>query len=454
MGVIPRIAVHVFKDSVRDKVLYNLVIFAVLFISASYLIGQLTAGQDVKIIKDLGLSATNVFGLFIAVFIGIGLVAKEVERRSIYTILSKPVRRHEVILGKYSGLVLTLAVNLAVMMIAVYTVLAYISWTETEAFKRGWEAPATDPAMLTAFFLIFVQLALVTAIALFFSTFSSPILSAVLTFGLYVAGHFNADLSDFQEVIDSPVAAAVAKGLYYVLPKPRPVQRHGRGGARAAGDCRLRCAHHRIRGGVHRRAAPRLNVHLRQAGLQVTSSPVPVDGGRVARASWWTRPVTFGLVICLLVGVIVTLQIIRDDRYQVAREQVAALYILSGNVLGRMALSFDALLADVYWMRAVNHYGSTKISEDENKSYDLLYPLLDMTTTLDPRFNVAYRFGSIFLAEAFPNGPGRPDQAVALLQKGIPQRSHEVGVCHGHRLHLLLVATGLPGSGSLVRTGE
>ena len=151
----------------------------------------------------------------------------------------------------------------------------------------------------------------------------------------------------------------------------------------------------------------------------MTSSPVPVDGGRVARASWWTRPVTFGLVICLLVGVIVTLQIIRDDRYQVAREQVAALYILSGNVLGRMALSFDALLADVYWMRAVNHYGSTKISEDENKSYDLLYPLLDMTTTLDPRFNVAYRFGSIFLAEAFPNGPGRPDQAVALLQKGI-----------------------------------
>ena len=222
MGVIPRIAVHVFKDSVRDKVLYNLVIFAVLFISASYLIGQLTAGQDVKIIKDLGLSATNVFGLFIAVFIGIGLVAKEVERRSIYTILSKPVRRHEVILGKYSGLVLTLAVNLAVMMIAVYTVLAYISWTETEAFKRGWEAPATDPAMLTAFFLIFVQLALVTAIALFFSTFSSPILSAVLTFGLYVAGHFNADLSDFQEVIDSPVAAAVAKGLYYVLPNLGP----------------------------------------------------------------------------------------------------------------------------------------------------------------------------------------------------------------------------------------
>ena len=222
MTVIPRIAVHVFKDSVRDKVLYNLVIFAVLLISASYLIGQLTAGQDVRIIKDLGLTATNVFGLFIAVFIGIGLVAKEVERRSIYAILTKPVRRHELILGKYAGLVLTLAVNVAVMAVAFYAVLGYMSWVENEEFKRGWEAPATDPAMLTAFFLIFVQLALVTAIALFFSTFSSPILSAVLTFGLYVTGHFSTDLNNFQEVVDSPVAAAVARGLYYLLPNLGP----------------------------------------------------------------------------------------------------------------------------------------------------------------------------------------------------------------------------------------
>ena len=222
MTVIPRIAAHVFKDSVRDKVLYNLVIFAVLLIAASYLIGQLTAGQDVRIIKDLGLTATNIFGLFIAVFIGIGLVAQEVERRSIYTILSKPVRRHELILGKYGGLVLTLAVNVAIMAVAFYAVLGYMSWVETEEFKRGWEAPATDPAMLIAFFLIFIQLALVTAIALFFSTFSSPILSAVLTFGLYVAGHFNADLNNFREVVDSPMAAAVARGLYYVLPNLGP----------------------------------------------------------------------------------------------------------------------------------------------------------------------------------------------------------------------------------------
>jgi ABC-type transport system involved in multi-copper enzyme maturation permease subunit len=222
MALISRIAVHVFKESVRDKVLYNLVLFAVLLIGASYLIGQLTAGQDVKIIKDLGLAATQVFGLFIAVFIGIGLVSKEVERRSIYSLLAKPVRRHELILGKYAGLVLTLAVNIAVMAVALYAVLGYMSWVETEEFKQSWEAPATDPAMLWAVFLVFTQLMLVTAIALFFSTFSSPILSAVLTFGLYVVGHFNADLRNFENVVDSPTAASLARVLYYVLPNLAP----------------------------------------------------------------------------------------------------------------------------------------------------------------------------------------------------------------------------------------
>ena len=97
MRAIGAIAINVFRESVRDKVLYNLVLFAILLIGASYLIGQLTAGQDVKIIKDLGLAATSLFGLFIAVFIGIGLVSKEVERRSIYSLLAKPIHRHQLV---------------------------------------------------------------------------------------------------------------------------------------------------------------------------------------------------------------------------------------------------------------------------------------------------------------------------------------------------------------------
>jgi ABC-type transport system involved in multi-copper enzyme maturation permease subunit len=212
------IAINVFRESVRDKVLYNLVLFAVLLTGASYLIGQLTAGQDVKIIKDLGLSATSMFGLFIAVFIGIGLVSKEVERRSIYSLLAKPIRREQLIVGKYGGLMLTLAVNVAIMAVATYAVLAYMAWGTPPNVRAAWDAPAVDPRILEAVLLIFVELMLVTAVALFFSTFSSPLLSAAFTFAFYIVGHFSSDLRNFQDVVDSPGAARVARGLYWVLP--------------------------------------------------------------------------------------------------------------------------------------------------------------------------------------------------------------------------------------------
>jgi ABC-type transport system involved in multi-copper enzyme maturation permease subunit len=212
------IAVNVFRESVRDKVLYNLVLFAVLLIGASYLLGQLTAGQDVKIIKDLGLSATLIFGVFIAVFIGIGLVSKEVERRSIYSLIAKPIHRYHVVLGKYAGLTLTLAVNVAIMAAALYAVLAYMSWGVSADVQRAWDAPALDPAMLKAIVLIFVELMLITAIALFFSTFSSPMLSAAFAFSFFVVGHFSTDLRNFDQVVDSPAAARLARGVYWVLP--------------------------------------------------------------------------------------------------------------------------------------------------------------------------------------------------------------------------------------------
>ena len=176
------IAVNVFRESVRDKVLYNLVAFAILLIGASYLLGQLTAGQDVKIIKDLGLAATSLFGLFIAIFIGIGLVSKEVERRSIYSLLAKPIHRYQLVLGKYAGLTLTLLVNVAIMAAALYAVLLSMAWGASAEVQRAWDAPALDPALLEAVGLILIELMLITAIALFFSTFSTPILSAAFTF--------------------------------------------------------------------------------------------------------------------------------------------------------------------------------------------------------------------------------------------------------------------------------
>ena len=218
MRTIGHVAVNVFKESVRDKVLYNLVVFAVLLIAGSFLIGEMTAGSDMKIIKDLGLASIATFGRLIAIFIGIGLVWKEVERRSIYALLSKPLRRSEFVVGKFAGLALTLLVNVAVMTAALYVLLAFMDTRFDAQVRATWPAPAVDPHLLTAVLLIFLELTLLTAIALFFSTFSSPFLSAVLTLGLWVAGYFNADLRNFESVTSSPAAIWMARVLYYVLP--------------------------------------------------------------------------------------------------------------------------------------------------------------------------------------------------------------------------------------------
>jgi ABC-type transport system involved in multi-copper enzyme maturation permease subunit len=218
MNAVRAVAVAVFRESVRDRVFYNLVLFAVLLVAASILIGQLTAGQDVKIIKDLGLAATSLFGLFISVFVGINLVSKEVERRSVYPLFAKPVRRAEFVLGKYAGLLMTLLANMAVMTIALYAVLYFLSRGVPAPIQSAWDAPAMDPALLKAIVLIYFNLAVVTAVALFFSTYSSPIVSTLFTLGVYVAGQFNADLKRFDLIVESPVAVAVAKACYYVLP--------------------------------------------------------------------------------------------------------------------------------------------------------------------------------------------------------------------------------------------
>ena len=147
------------------------------------------------------------FGLFIAIFIGIGLVSKEVERRSIYSLLAKPIHRYQLVLGKYAGLTLTLLVNVALMAAALYAVLLSMAWGVSAEVQRAWDAPALDPALVEAVGLILIELMLITAIALFFSTFSTPILSAAFTFGLFIAGHFSTDLRNFDQVVNSAAAA-------------------------------------------------------------------------------------------------------------------------------------------------------------------------------------------------------------------------------------------------------
>lgn len=127
----------------------------------------------------------------------------------------------------------------------------------------------------------------------------------------------------------------------------------------------------------------------------------------------------FLLLMAGLIMSVVLLQIARERQVEQRDLDPQLLYVRSGPLLQRLAISYDALLADAYWIRAIQHYGGTRLSGKPDKRYDLLHPLLDITTSLDPQFGVAYRFGAIFLAEGYPDGPGRPDQAIELLKKGM-----------------------------------
>jgi ABC-type transport system involved in multi-copper enzyme maturation permease subunit len=209
MSTIPGVvAINTFREAVRDRVLYNLFFFALMMIGASILVGEISIGISRLVIINLGLSAISIFGLVMAIFIGVGLVHKEIEKRTLYTLLSKPVKRWEFLVGKFGGLLLTLTVNTALMTVGLGAALYYVSGN----FLR------TDVSILVAVYFILLELGLVTALALFFSCFSSPMLSTLFTLGLYVAGIFSADIRDIGLLTRSPVMQAAARAIYYVLP--------------------------------------------------------------------------------------------------------------------------------------------------------------------------------------------------------------------------------------------
>jgi ABC-type transport system involved in multi-copper enzyme maturation permease subunit len=209
MSTIPGVvAVNTFREAVRDRVLYNLIFFALMMIGASILVGEISIGISRLVIINLGLSAISIFGLVMAIFIGVGLVHKEIEKRTLYTLLSKPVKRWEFLVGKFGGLLLTLTVNTALMTVGLGAALYYVS----RSFLR------TDVSILVAVYFILLELGLVTALALFFSCFSSPMLSTLFTLGLYVAGIFSRDIRDIGMLTRSPAMQAAARVIYYGLP--------------------------------------------------------------------------------------------------------------------------------------------------------------------------------------------------------------------------------------------
>jgi len=198
------IAINTFREAIRDRILYLLLVFALLLIFSSRIVGVLTVGDENKIVKDFGLSSIDAFGVMTAIFVGVGLVFKEIERRTIYTIVTRPIHRSQFIFGKYAGLVLTLAVNTSIMTAGYFGLL----------LARG----AADPRLLIAVGLAFIQFMLVTAIAIFFSSFSTPILSGIFTLSLYVLGQLSWSFLLLRDRIGGGLAGALCEVLYHVVP--------------------------------------------------------------------------------------------------------------------------------------------------------------------------------------------------------------------------------------------
>jgi ABC-type transport system involved in multi-copper enzyme maturation permease subunit len=206
INIIFTIARNTFREAVRDRVLYNLVLFVLLITASAIFLGELTAGHEDRMIVNLGLGAMLLFGAFISIFVGVGLVSKEIEKRTVYAIFSKPVGRGEFIVGKYLGLCLTLLVNVLIMGVGVSLALLYVGGASL--IQSIWGA----------IFLIFCELSILTAVAILFSSFSSASLSALLTFFVFIIGHFSLSLREFADNLGSAFAKFFFTLIYYLFP--------------------------------------------------------------------------------------------------------------------------------------------------------------------------------------------------------------------------------------------
>ncbi len=201
------VAFNTFREAVRDRVLYNLVAFAVLLSGAAILVGEISIDIERLVVVNLGLTAVSLFGVVIAIFMGIGLVSKEIEKRTLYTVLARPVRRWEFVVGKFFGLTGTLVVNTFFMAIGVFLALLYV------AHKFG----KADIPVLVALYFIVLEFLIVCALALLFSSFSTPLMSAVFSFALFIIGSLAEDLRGFAHITHG-LAGIVATGVAYLVP--------------------------------------------------------------------------------------------------------------------------------------------------------------------------------------------------------------------------------------------
>lgn len=175
------IAFNTFRESIRDKILYNIGLLAVALAFFSIVLGEWSVFDRAYVIKSTTLSVMSLSGLLISIFVGISLVQKEIQRRTVLTLLSKPISRASFIIGKYFGLLAVVLVHLVLLTVIFYVILLCTNASPTLS-------------ILTAVYMIFCEMAVVIAVALLFSSFSSTVLSALFTLGIYFAGHLSNQL--------------------------------------------------------------------------------------------------------------------------------------------------------------------------------------------------------------------------------------------------------------------
>jgi len=199
------IAQVTYREAVRNRVLYSLLFFVAALILVSAVMDHMTFGQSGRVVLDLGLAGVHVCGALIAMFLAVSLMSREVSRKTLHVVLAKPVGRASFLLGKYLGLVGTLAVVVGLMGLALMGVTAVFG-----------QAPGL--AFIEAVAMIWVELAVLTAVALLFATFTGPFLSGMFTLGVFVIGHLTPGLKELGASSGDPVVAALTGAVYYAMP--------------------------------------------------------------------------------------------------------------------------------------------------------------------------------------------------------------------------------------------
>ncbi|GIW47676.1 MAG: hypothetical protein KatS3mg078_1553 [Deltaproteobacteria bacterium] len=217
MKTILAVAYNTFVEAKRDRVLYSLLLFAFLMILSSLIFASISAEQYNKIVKDLGLTAISLIGIVISVFLGTGLVHKEIDKKTVYNIFSKPVRRYEFVVGKYLGLSFTLLVNTVAMGFILFLIVLYTELRYGD-FIRFYYGGNYFMEFFKAIYFEYLEFLIVIGIALVFSSFTTPIMSLLFTFFLFVIGRFSGDILIFAEGVKNKVLRGLLEVIYRVVP--------------------------------------------------------------------------------------------------------------------------------------------------------------------------------------------------------------------------------------------